>query len=634
MEAIENKRLVYQFGRFVLSPKDKTLLADGVPVRLQAKGFETLLVLVEHNGQALSKEEMMSAIWQDSFVEEVNLAKQISKLRKILNTDGEEYIATVPKHGYRFNADLRQEVLDAGMPIIAVKRTTERVTLAIESELQPTTPIRGERSRFDPGTATLAVLPFANISAEPENEYFCDGLAEELLNYLSHIEGIKVMARTSSFSFKNKDVDISAIGRLLNVDSILEGSVRRSGNRLRINIRLVSAPDGYHIWSESYDREMRDIFELQQEITLAVIAALNVMPVGRERYRLASRTAASSEAYEYYLKGRYFWNKRTDSTLRQAVAFYERAIDLDPDFALAYAGLADAFAYLGYAFGTMPPGEAMPKARAAAMKAQELDPTAAEPHTSLAIVNLFFDRDWTAAENEYLRAAKLDPQYPTNHHFQAIYLAAVRQCFDEALAEARLALSLDPLSLPLHNIVGLINLDAGRFDEAVSMWQKMLELEPTASEPHNEIGWAYELQGEFERAADEYARALEASSEPEAAARLRALFADKGIDGLRRSKVEFFLGKWKQRGGWHGDAYSLSVNYARLGERERTLHWLERAFAMRSGLLVWLNIQPAFNFLRADPAFVDLVARIGLPAVVSRPERSENDAGEEELIAG
>ena len=614
MEAPENKRVIYEFDDFLLDPHEKTLLLRGRAIHLTPREFDTLVFLVENNGRALSKEEMMSTIWRDSFVEEVNLAKQISKLRKILNTNGEEYIATVPKHGYRFSAELKRELLDSQMSVIAAKRTFERVTLAIENESGSATLVHPERQKFDLQRAILAVLPFTNVSSDPENDYFCDGLAEELLNFLSHIDGLRVVARTSAFSFKNKDVDIPTIARLLNVDSVLEGSVRKSGNRLRINIRLVSS-DGYHIWSESYDRKMRDIFDLQEEISLAVAAAFRVKPLSRERHQLTSRAITSEEVYEFYLKGRYFWNQRTDSSLRQAVDFYQRAIEIDPDFALAHAGLADAFAYLGYAFGTMPPAEAMPKAKAAAIRAQELEPLAAEPHTSLAIVHLFFDWDWTATENEYIHAAKLDPNYPTNHHLQAIYLAAIRRQFDEAIAEARLALSLDPLSLPLHNIVGLINLDAGRYDDAISMWQKILELDPAAPAPHNEVGWAYELQGEFDIAAEEYALALEASNEAEAAGKLRHLFAVKGINGLRRSKVEFFLEKWKQRGGWHGDAYSLGVNYARLGDREKTLHWLEQAFEMRSGLLVWLNIQPAFNFLRTDPVFLDLISRIGLPNV-------------------
>jgi len=618
MEAAENKRLVYEFGRFLLSPSDKTLLADGLPLRLPAKEFETLLMLVEHNGQALSKEEMMSAIWRDTFVEEVNLAKQVSKLRKILNINGESYIATVPKHGYRFSADLRRKFLDTQMPVIAEKRTVERVTLAVESELGPATIVHSRLAQRDLQPVSIAVLPFFNVSSDVENDYFCDGLAEELLNFLSRIEGLKVVGRTSAFSFKDKNVDIRTIAQLLNVSSILEGSVRKSANRLRINVQLVNTVDGYQTWSESYDREMRDIFELQEEITLAVVDALRVKLLSRERHRLTSRKPISQEVYEFYLKGRFFWNKRTDASLRQAVDYYQRAIAIDPDFALAQAGLADAYAYLGYAFGTMPPAEAMPKARAAAIQAQELDPSVAEPHTSLAIVNLFYGWDWAAAENEYLIAARLDPNYSTNHHFQAIYLATIKGRFNEAIDEAKLALSLDPLSLPLHNIVGLLSLDAGRYDDAISMWRKMLELDPSASAPHNEIGWSHELQGDFDSAAEEYALALEAANEPEAARKLRHLFAAKGIDGLRRAKVEFFLEKWEHRGGWHGDAYSLGVNYARLGERDKSLEWLERAYEMRSGLLIWLNIQPAFNFLRSDPAFLDLLKRIGLPKIAAR----------------
>ncbi|HEX4945853.1 MAG TPA: protein kinase [Blastocatellia bacterium] len=462
-------------------------------------------------------------------------------------------------------------------------------------------------------TQSIAVLPFANISADEENEYFCDGLAEELLNALSKIDALKVAARTSAFSFKGKNAEAREIGKTLNVNTVLEGSVRKAGHRIRINVQLVNAADGYQLWSERYDREMKDIFDVQDEISLAIADALKLKLLGAEKAAVLKRPTDNADVYQLYLKGRFFWNKRTDGELRKAVAYFQQAIDLDPNYALAWAGLADAWFYLGYAFGFAAPADAMPRAKAAALRALELDDQLAEAHLSLVLVRGFFEYDWAGAEQSLRRSLELNPAYPTAHHFYAIYLAAVQENFAEAIVTAQRALALDPLSLPLHNIVALLLLDAGRPDEAIAMWRKMLELAPQFAGAHNEIGWALELQGKYDEAIEGYIQAMMLAGESRAQVEaFRQLYRASGISGVREWKLNFFLKKWEERNHWHGDAYAIAINYARLGDAEQTLAWLEKAWQARSGLLIWLKIQPAFDSLRGNVRFADLLRRVGL----------------------
>jgi len=265
-------------------------------------------------------------------------------------------------------------------------------------------------------TPSIAVLPFANMSASVENEYFCDGLSEELLNALAKIEGLKVAARTSAFSFKGKNVNVDEIGRALHVSTILEGSVRRAGNRLRITVQLVNVTDGYHLWSERYDREMRDIFDVQDEITLAVVDALKVKLLGEEKATVLKRYTHNAEAYQLYLRGRFYTYKRTPKDSQHAIVYFNQAITIDPNYALAFAGLADAYALLS-SYGGAPPVEAMPKAREAALKAVLLDNNLAEAHAALGVILTEYDYDFAGAEREFKRAIELNPNYATAHHY-------------------------------------------------------------------------------------------------------------------------------------------------------------------------------------------------------------------------
>ncbi len=323
-------------------------------------------------------------------------------------------------------------------------------------------------------TPSIAVLPFVNISADAENEYFCDGLAEELLNALAKIEALRVAARTSAFSFKGKETDVREIGRKLNVSVVLEGSVRKSGNRLRITAQLINVTDGYHLWSERYDRQIEDLFEIQDEVTLAVVDALKLKLLSSEKASLLKQRTENTEAYQLYLKGRYYWHQRTEEAVKKGIECFEQAIDIDPNYALAYAGLADSYSLLGLSeYSALSPTEAFPKAKQASVKALEIDNTVAKAHVSLAFGRMYFDWDFQRAESEYQQAIELNPSYATAHHFRALNLMATGQT-DLAIAEMNKAQALEPLSLIINTNLGWMLYFARQYDQAIEQYQKTL----------------------------------------------------------------------------------------------------------------------------------------------------------------
>ncbi|MGH9828125.1 MAG: tetratricopeptide repeat protein, partial [Blastocatellia bacterium] len=347
---------------------------------------------------------------------------------------------------------------------------------------------------------SIAVLPFVNMSADPENEYFCDGLAEELLNALAKVEGLKVAARTSSFSFKGKNVDVREIGRKLSVGTVLEGSVRKAGTQIRVVAQLVNAADGYHIWSERYERNLEDVFKIQDELSLAIVDGLKITLPAANRNALLHRYADSTEAYQLYLRGRYHQNKWTPDGVRKSVEHFNRAIEIDANCALAYAGLADSYASLGAAkaFG-LPVTETAPRAKAAALRALELDSTLAEAHSSLALVKLNFEWDWEGAEREFRLALELNPNYANAYHWYSHYLVAMRR-MDESLAMSRRALELNPLDLETNIHLAWHYYFARDFDRVIEVAQQTLEMDSGFSEAYWFIGWAHEQQGRYDEA--------------------------------------------------------------------------------------------------------------------------------------
>ena len=441
------------------------------------------------------------------------------------------------------------------------------------------------RTQTLPFTSSIAVLPFVHMSADSDNEYFCDGLAEELLNALTRIEDLKVAARTSAFSFKGKNVDISEIGRALHVQTVLEGSVRKSGKRLRITVQLVNVSDGYHLWSERYDCEMNDIFDVQDEITLAVVEALKVKLLGEKKSEVLQRYTDNAEVYDLYLKGRYsYFHKYSPEGWLEGLEFFNQAIEKDPDYALAYAGKARA---LGTCFhnGLFSSHEAIPPMKAAISRALELDENLVEAHTARATLYFYYEWDWAAAEREFRKAIELNPNNPDARQGYGVFLFS-RNRFDQAISEIKKAIELDPLSLQVRLNAGFLYWFGNRLDEAMVQVQKMIELEPKFFAAYWLMGAIYWLQGRHEDAIECYQKSLSLNLNQHVLGGLGSIYGTLG-------KMDEALGVLNQllemKKHQNVNAFQLVRVYGGLGEIDKTLEWLERAFEERNSLLVFLE---------------------------------------------
>lgn len=455
---------------------------------------------------------------------------------------------------------------------------------------------------------SIAVLPFANLSADAENEYFCDGLAEELLNALAKIEALKVAARTSAFFFKGKNTNVSEIGNVLNVKTVLEGSVRKSGNKLRITVQLINTADGYHLWSERYDREMQDIFDLQDLITLAIVDALKVKLLGEER--LARNYTDNVEAYQLYLKGRFHVSKLTPSDMQMGISYFQQALEIDPSYALAHVGLANAFLRIPIA-AEMPSTAFFPQAKASAQKAIEIDDRLADAHAALSWITFWYDWDWTAAENQAKRALELNPNSADAHEAYA-HLLSNTERHTEALAEIKRARELDPLNLLTNALESQFLLHAGKLDEALAGLQKTFELEPNFWLAHLFAASAYIEKGLFAEAVVEAEKARAFSGGSSCAMAYGAYALSKsGKQAEARAALEELFKLATER---YVPPYHTALAYHSLGERDETLDWLERGFEQRDPKMTFLKVEPKWNNLRDDHRFQDLLRRVGLLA--------------------
>ena len=457
---------------------------------------------------------------------------------------------------------------------------------------------------------SVAVLPFVNVSPEKENEYFSDGMTEEIIDALTKVEGLRVVSRTSVFAFKGKDQDIRKIGEQLNVSHVVEGSVRKAGNRVRITAQLINIADGYHLWSERFDREMEDVFTIQEEIAHMIVNALKIKLVRKAETPLVERSTENIKAYNLFLKGRYCWNKRTEAALKQCVNYFEQAIEIDPDYMLAYCGLADAYALLGIAeYGALPPMEVMPKAKAAAVKALEIDNTLAEAQTTVAHVKAFFDWDFTGADKEFNRAIELNPNYPFSHHWYALYLSAMER-HDEAIAEEKRAQELEPLSLIINKNVGTIFYYARKYEQAIEQYKKALELDPDFARTHFFLGLAYISNSMFEEAIAEIKKAITFSGENTVMLALLASAIAMSGKKDEATKILNDLKKRSKRG--YVPSFNLAILYMGLDEKASAFEWLEKAYQERSSWLVSLKVEPILDGLRSDPRFTALLKKVGL----------------------
>ncbi|MFN2511907.1 MAG: tetratricopeptide repeat protein [Pyrinomonadaceae bacterium] len=563
----------YEFDAFRIDPAARLLLREGTPVPLTPKVFETLLALVQNSGHALAKDRLMREVWPDSHVEEANLTQNVFTLRKVLgkSRDGRQYIETVPRLGYRFAATVRE----------------------VRSE--------GPHRSID----SLAVLPLLNSSGDPNLQYLSDGLTESIINSLSQLPQLRVMARSTVFRYKSQEVNAAKIGRDLSVRGVLTGRVLQLGERLIISTELVDTADGSQLWGEQYNCKPSDLLALQEEISSEISEKLRIRLTGEEKERLTKRHTKDTEAYQLYLKGCYFLNKYTKEDGEKGLDYFRRAIAIDPDYSLAYVGLADYYYRVSTTY--LPPREALPKARAAAMKALELDDTLAEAHTSLAYTMMLYDWDWAGAEAEFKRAIVLKPGYAAAHRWYGIYLLFVGR-FDESLAEIERAHELDPLSLQVNVSLAAPFYFSRQYEQAIEQFLRTLEMDQSFWPAHYLLGWVYEERGEFSKAIEEFQRAKKLDDTPMILAGLGYAYAGAGNLSAAQKVLDELKGLAKKR---YVSPYFIAIVHAGRGEKDEALEWLEKASDDRSEMLAWLKVAPELDRLRPDPRFASLMRRVG-----------------------
>ena len=457
---------------------------------------------------------------------------------------------------------------------------------------------------------SIAVLPFENRSVDTETEYLSDGLAESLIYRLSQLPNLRVTPTSIALGYKGKQADAIKAGNELGVSAVLSGRIIQRGDNLTISAELVDVRDNKLLWGEQYDRKMSDLLATQREIAREIVENLRLKVSGEEK-GIEKHYTESNDAYQLYLKGRFYWNKRNEEAMRKSLEYYQQAIEKDPNFALAFSGLADTYNLLGAAeaSGGIPPNEAMPKAKAAALRALEIDDTLAEPHVSLAHVKYYYDRDWATAEREYNRAIELNPNYPTAPHWYAVYLMSAGR-FDEALAKIRRAQELDPLSLPINMTLGWVLLNARQYDQSAEQLRKTLEMDPNFLLAHHRLGLVYEQQGKYDEAIAEFKQVVTLSpGKPLGIASLAHAYALFGKRAEAQKGLAELQELSKQR---YVSSVSIALIYAALGDKDQAFAWLEKADEAHDANLTRLKVDPRFDSLRSDPRFTALMRRLGL----------------------
>jgi TolB-like protein/tetratricopeptide (TPR) repeat protein len=579
---------VYRFGPFVVDVADRSMKRDGAAIPLTPKQFDLLVALLTSAGRLVEKETLLKSVWPDVAVEEGNLTKGIFSLRQLLEQEGIRYIETVPKRGYRFMA-----VVTYGRSTLPSLSTAPAAASAVPPE---PTPAALEN--------TIAVTPFTDMSAARDQEFFCEGMSEEIINALGRVPDLRVASYTSSLRFKGKPVDTQSIGRELMVSWLLEGSVRKSGDMVRIAVQLVRASDGFSAWSGRFDRRLDDIFTVQDDIA-GMIAETLTQRVAKATGPLVTSTTSNREAYSLYLEGRYLWNKRPGDVVWQALDRFERAIAIDPSFAPAHAALAGVYGTLGaWEYGVLPPAEALAKAKASASRAIELDPQLAAGHTAVGYTRLHFDWNPDGACREFDQAIALNPAWADAHHWHSHALCAAAR-FPESLAACRRIVELDPLNPLMHAHVAWHHYMARDFEEALTQAERVVRVEPSFHWGHFFAGWALERLGRGAEAVAALRESVRCSSNsPVMTAGLGHALAVLQ-DRREALRVADDLEQWRGDKGLF--AYELGVIRAALGDRDEGFRWLTRAVRERSGWIAYLRVDPRLDALHADPRFDSLV---------------------------
>ncbi|HUB79720.1 MAG TPA: winged helix-turn-helix domain-containing protein [Bryobacteraceae bacterium] len=600
---------IYEFGPYRLDARERTLLRDGRTVALTQKALDTLIVLVRNQPKVVSKEELLQTVWAGTFVEEGVLAQNILTLRKAL--ENPKWIETIPRRGYRFAIE------------VAAPAAREPVAPAIAARLRPRFPgwwlaavvvvaavvavvaLRWQRTK--PQIRSLAVLPLRAFDEEPAQLGL--GLADMLINRLGTLSQLAVRPTSAVRKFAGVPApDPLAAGRELGVDAVVEGNIQRDADRVRVTVQVLRVADGALLWSGKFDQPYQDLFALEDGIGEQVANGLLLDLTAPERERLRRRYTQNSEAWRACLRGRYVWGRRTPEAYRQAVLEFEDAARIDPDYALAYAGLADAYALLGSNPNReLPRAEAMEKARAAALKSIALDPDLAEAHTALAFILMHYDWKCAAAEKEYLRALSLNPSYATAHQWRALNLLVTGHPA-EGFEELNSAQALDPASSTIMADTVEMYVFTGRLQDAEAQGKRALDIDPSFFLVRNWLSWSYTAQHRFAEAA----AVLDPDPQAGDAFRLNALayaFSSEGRTAAARALLVKLVEKARQENGLE---FIVASTYAALGDADGMVPWMERAFSERNGSLLLLRLHPQFDRVREDPRFKNFVDRVGL----------------------
>lgn len=467
----------------------------------------------------------------------------------------------------------------------------------------------GERKFRPPVKKAIAVLPFADMSPQKDQDYFCEGMAEEVINALSQVDGLSVVSRSSAFQFNDKNYDLREVGEKLHVSVVLEGSVRQAGNRLRIAARLVNVADGYQIWSERYDCEMKDVFDIQDEISRAIVQALKIKLVGEQKNQLIRRYTDNIEAYHLYLRGRHYWNKRVASSVRMAMKYFQEALAEDPEYAPAYAGIADCYIVPGY-YGLMDARKVMPLGREAAMKAIALDDKLAEAYCTLGMISSVFDFEWVKGDNYFRRAQELNPSYANSFMWHALFNLVPTGRLEDALRKAQKARELDPLNAAINTVVGATLYYQKKYDEAIEELKETVILAPDFPIAHYYLAKSFVLTGNFDDAVDEFEKTRDIlSSSPVSIGSLAYCHAAFGkTEEMRKLQAQL-----DQMAGEHYvPSIKLAEIHLALGDHDKAIECLEKGYEERCSLMIWIMIDPIYEPLKADPRYQDLLKRMGL----------------------
>ena len=631
-----------EFGKFQLDAFEKTLWFENAPVDLPLKEIEVLCVLTGNGGAVVSKQELLDAVWQDSFVEESNVSRHIYLLRKMLKDHGEEreLIQTVPRRGYRFTGEIRVrrddlviehhvlgqtvfEEVDLRSPPNKSRKTNDlrlqngvawsfrRVAVLVCALALLTGLLSGfalwlyNRSAERANMAemrSIAVLPLKSFSNSQTDEELRLRVTDALITRLASVElGFSVRPTRAVLPFVRTEKDAIEIGKSLEVDAVLDGRLQQEGERIRVTLQLISVKTGEQIWSQQFDGKATGILNLQDEISSQLLQKLNLS----DGNNLAKRPTGNDEAYENYLTGRFFWNKRTPESLRSAITAFETAIKLDANFADAYVGLADSYYSLfDYSYDTSPNN--VERAKENLNKAMQLNPNLPEAYTTLGLIQTTYEWNWKAAEASLRKAKELAPNSPNAHHRLGTLFIRLRR-FDEAEDEIRKAKELDPTSTAINANLGLVFLNSKRSDEAIPQLQKTLELDPNFTVPRWYLSRCYRLRGEKNESVSQWAKAIESDGDKD--------LADSVLQNLNsfgeKTAIEKLAVEWEKRMGPQGvNDHDMAMLSAFLGDKQRTLSWLEKSVAAHHPWATWINAEPEFGFVRDEPRFIALMKKM------------------------